>query len=136
MSNMLDETSENTASVSESEINNASPHRLIALLFEGVQNAVSAAKLHAEKGDSVERGAQISKAVNIIANGLKVSLDTQSGGELAKQLAELYDYMISRLLGANMRNDIAALDEVQDLLGRVQTAWQQIDPDRQPEDAP
>ncbi|MCL2020560.1 MAG: flagellar export chaperone FliS [Betaproteobacteria bacterium] len=119
----------------ESDIRTASPHRLIILLFEGAQSAISVAKLHAEKGNPAERGNHISKAIDIIANGLKVSLDIQAGGELAERLAALYDYMVSRLLWANMKNDIPTLDEVQNLLEEIHSAWRQIDPDKQQQDA-
>ncbi|MCL2075099.1 MAG: flagellar export chaperone FliS [Betaproteobacteria bacterium] len=120
----------------ESDIRTASPHRLIILLFEGAHSAIAVAKLHAEKGNTAERGNHISKAIDIIANGLKVSLDVQAGGELAERLAALYDYMVSRLLWANMKNDIPTLDEVLHLLEEIHNAWQQIDPDKQQQDAP
>ncbi|MDR1849988.1 MAG: flagellar export chaperone FliS [Zoogloeaceae bacterium] len=119
----------------ESDISTASPHRLIILLFEGAQSAISVAKLHAEQENFAERGTHISKAIDIIANGLKVSLDVQAGGELAERLSALYDYMVSRLLWANMKNDIPTLDEVQGLLGEIHEAWRQIDPDKQQQGA-
>jgi flagellar protein FliS len=115
----------------ESDIRTASPHRLIILLFEGAQSAISVAHLHAEKGNVAERGAHISKAIDIIANGLKASLDIEAGGELAGRLSALYDYMVSRLLWANMKNDIPTLHEVQHLLEEIHSAWREIDPDKQ-----
>ena len=115
----------------ESDISTASPHRLIVLLFEGAQTAINVARVHAEKGNIAERGENISKAIEIISNGLKVSLDMEQGGELAVRLAALYDYMVSRLLWANMKNDIAALKEVLSLLGEIHGAWTQIDPEKQ-----
>lgn len=120
----------------ESDIRTASPHRLIILLFEGAQSAMSVAKLHIEKGNTAERGVHISKAIDIIANGLKVSLDIKAGGELAERLAALYDYMVSRLLWANMKNDIPTLNEVQYLLEEIHSAWRQIDPDKQQQSEP
>ncbi|MDR0701774.1 MAG: flagellar export chaperone FliS [Azoarcus sp.] len=115
----------------ESDIATASPHRLIVLLFEGAETAINIAKAHAEKGNIAERGASLSKAIDIIGNGLKVSLDMKQGGELAVRLAALYDYMISRLLWANMKNDVSAMQEVLSLLGEIHEAWSQIDPDKQ-----
>jgi len=114
-----------------SDISTASPHRLIVLLFEGAETAISVAKVHAEQGNIAERGTSISKAIEIISNGLKVSLDMKQGGELAQQLSALYDYMVSRLLYANMKNDIPTMNEVLRLLGEIHGAWKQIDPDKQ-----
>lgn len=115
----------------ESDVRAASPHRLIILLFEGAQSAISVARVHAVEAHHAERGTHISKAIDIIANGLKASLDVQAGGDLAERLAALYDYMVSRLLFANMKNDVPTLDEVQSLLGEIHEAWRQINPDRQ-----
>jgi flagellar protein FliS len=115
----------------ESDVRSADPHRLIILLFEGAENAISVACVHAEKGNISERGVYISKAIDIINNGLKVSLDMEQGGELAARLAALYDYMVSRLLWANMKNDIPTMQEVHSLLGEIHDAWQQIEPDKQ-----
>jgi len=112
----------------ESDVRSADPHRLIILLFEGAESAIAIAKLHAEDGNVSERGTHISKAIDIISNGLKASLDMQQGGELAERLAALYDYMISRLLWANMKNDIPTLAEVHSLLGEIHEAWRQITP--------
>jgi flagellar protein FliS len=115
----------------ESDISTASPHRLIVLLFEGAVTAINVAKVHAEQGNIAERGVNISKAVEIITNGLKVSLDLEHGGELAVRLSALYDYMVSRLLWANLKNDASAMKEVLSLLGEIHAAWTQIDPDKQ-----
>jgi flagellar protein FliS len=115
----------------ESDVRTASPHRLIILLFEGAETAISVARLHATNGNIAERSTYISKAIDIINNGLKVSLDKAQGGELAERLAALYDYMVSRLLWANMKNDVPTMEEVLSLLGEIHEAWKAIDPDRQ-----
>ena len=115
----------------DSDVRSADPHRLIVLLFEGAESAIAIARVHAEQGNVAERGNHISKAIDIIANGLKASLDQQQGGELAIRLAALYDYMVSRLLWANMKNDTPTLVEVQSLLGEIHEAWRMIEPGKQ-----
>ncbi len=115
----------------DSDVRSADPHRLIVLLFEGAESAIAIARVHAEQGNVAERGSHISKAIDIIANGLKASLDQQQGGELAVRLAALYDYMVSRLLWANMKNDIPTMDEVHGLLSEIHDAWNQIEPGKQ-----
>lgn len=104
-------------------VQSADPHQLILLLFDGARAALSAARFAMEQKKIETRGMSISKAIDIINNGLKVSLDKESGGELATQLERLYDYMVRRLLHANLRNDRLALDEVDGLLGEIQGAW-------------
>ena len=80
-----------------------------------------------ESKDVPTKGNSISKAIEIIVNGLKVSLDMEAGGELSERLAALYDYMAERLLHANLHNSRPALDEVAGLLRELREAWAQID---------
>lgn len=115
----------------QSDVRSADPHRLIVLLFEGAESAIAIARVHAEQGNVAERGTHLSKAIDIITNGLRASLDQQQGGELAVRLAALYDYMASRLLWANLKNDIPTMDEVHGLLSEIHDAWNQIEPGKQ-----
>lgn len=110
----------------ENGVSSADPHRLTLMLFEGALVSTNAARIHLENGDVPLKGSAISKAIEIISNGLKVSLDFEVGGELAQRLASLYDYMCARLLHANTRNDLAALAEVSALLHELKEAWEQI----------
>lgn len=112
----------------ETSIQAADPHQLIMLLFEGAKVAISAAKLYMTQGNIAQKGSSISKAIDIIANGLKASLNYDEGGELSLQLGALYDYMTQRLLWANLKNDTATLDEVMRLLSELHGAWAQIAP--------
>lgn len=112
----------------DAKVNSATPHQLIILLFEGATSAISVAKIHIEQGNTAQKGKLISQAIDIISNGLKASLNLEEGGKLAEQLAALYDYMVRRLLTANLENNAAALDEVSKLLGEIYSAWIEITP--------
>lgn len=106
----------------------ASPHQLILLLFDGALASIAVAKARMEEGNPEAKGLAISKAIDIISNGLKVSLDLKAGGELAENLEALYDYMVRRLVHANLRNQPAVLDEVSTLLSDIRSAWVEITP--------
>jgi flagellar protein FliS len=108
----------------------ADPHRLILLLFSGAQAAIGNARAAMQQNLIAEKGASISKAIDIISNGLKVSLDMESGGDIAVRLDALYDYMVLRLLNANLKNDLKALEEVSGLLEEIHSAWRDISPDQ------
>ena len=110
----------------ETAVPEASPHKLIVLLFEGAREAIILGRAGMEAGDIQKKGASISKAIDIILNGLRASLNMKEGGELSQNLYALYDYMARRLLHANVNNDLAALDEVQNLLGEIHSAWIEI----------
>jgi flagellar secretion chaperone FliS len=113
----------------ETGVTSANPHRLILMLFDGAILCVASAKENMLRKEIAAKGENISKAINIIANGLKVSLDMNVGGEMAERLAALYDYMCERLLSANMWNSPTVLDEVHRLLDELKGAWEQIGSD-------
>lgn len=104
----------------------ASPHKLILMLFDGVLLSLAVAREALVQKDVAAKGRAISKAIEILTNGLKASLNFEQGGELAERLAALYDYMTDRLLHANLHNDAAALVEVQELLVEIKKAWEEI----------
>ncbi|MGL6070688.1 flagellar export chaperone FliS [Craterilacuibacter sp.] len=114
------------SSALETEVEVASPHKLVLMLFDGALQAIRLARVQMEQGKIAEKGQLIGKAVSIIDEGLRNSLDAKQGGELAVNLASLYEYCTGRLLQANLNNDAAALDEVSALLGEVRSAWVEI----------
>lgn len=114
----------------DSAVQSADPHRLIVLLFEGALSAIAIAKAAIQQNNLGAKSLALGKAIDIINDGLNTSLDKNAGGELAQKLSALYDYMCSRLLYANLKNDLEALDEVSVLLGEISDAWNQIDPQR------
>lgn len=110
----------------ENGVATASPHRLIAMLYDGALLAISQARVHLQHGDVAARGTAISKAIAIIDEGLKISIDLEAGGELALNLRALYEYMSRRLLEGNLKADDAALEEVERLLRELKGAWDAI----------
>ncbi|MCK9201676.1 MAG: flagellar export chaperone FliS [Gallionella sp.] len=112
----------------ESNVIAADPHRLISMLYQGALQAIANAKNAIQRKDIPAKCSAISKALLIIDEGLNASLDKKVGGELAGNLSSLYNYMCSRLAQANLKNDIAALDEVSTLLADLKGAWDNIRP--------
>ncbi|QKQ47923.1 MULTISPECIES: flagellar export chaperone FliS [Achromobacter] len=108
----------------ETQILGATPERLITLLFHGARAAIGQARIHMEAGRIAERGAAISKAIKIVDEGLKTGLNMEAGGDIAANLANLYDYIIRTLLTANLKADIEQLDIADRLLADLAEAWQ------------
>lgn len=119
----------------ETSVTTADPHKLILLLYQGALLAISSAKNNMLRNEIAAKGKHISHAIMIIEEGLKASLDKNAGGELAQNLSALYEYMSQRLLVANLKNDVAALDEVSRLLSELKGAWEAIRPVVAPEQA-
>jgi flagellar protein FliS len=106
----------------------ADPHALVLMLYDGALEAIRLAVGHMGAGEIAEKGQAIGKAARIIEEGLKASVDRESGGQLAFRLIDLYDYMTMRLLQAHLRNDRNALVEIAQLLADLRSAWAQIKP--------
>ncbi len=115
----------------ETGVASADPQRLILMLFEGAEVAIAEARRYMEIGNVAKKGESVSKAIRIIEEGLRASLDVKAGGPLAQNLAALYEYMARRLLLANAKNRPEILDEVRTLLGELKGAWASI-PQQQP----
>jgi len=110
----------------ETSVSQSSPYQLVVLLLAGARQAILLARGGMEQKNIPLKGSSISRAIDIILNGLRASLDQDKGGEIAANLSALYDYMARRLLRANMDNDVGALDEVLRLLTEIQEAWEAI----------
>ena len=109
----------------KSEVESASPHRLIQMLMERFLTKVTIAKRQMEASQIAEKGAAISDAISIV-NCLQVSLNHEPNAKLASNFDALYDYMARRLLESNMNNDPAGLAEVISLMTEIKTAWDLI----------
>ncbi|NIF20372.1 flagellar export chaperone FliS [Candidatus Pantoea multigeneris] len=110
----------------ESAVMSASQQQLVTMLFDGALSALIRARLFMQEGNLQGKGNALSKAINIIENGLKQGLDEQSGDELTTNLVALYAYMVRRLLQANLRNEVAAVEEVEGLLRNIADAWREV----------
>ena len=108
-------------------VQDASSHRLISMLFDGLFTRIAQAKGAMQQRDHETKGQRISEAMNILM-GLRDSLDLDRGGEIAMNLEALYDYVQRTLMQAHIKNDQKMLDECRDLLRNVSSAWNEIPP--------
>ncbi|ELF0825870.1 flagellar export chaperone FliS [Escherichia coli] len=109
----------------ESTVMSASQQQLVTMLFDGVLSALVRALLFMQDNNQQGKGVSLSKAINIIENGLRVSLDEESKDELTQNLIALYSYMVRRLLQANLRNDVSAVEEVEALMRNIADVWKE-----------
>ena len=103
----------------------ANPHQLVAMLIDGAVERVVQARGAMERGMTARKGERIGKAIGIV-DSLRASLDHDLGGEVSRNLEALYDYVVRRLLHANLRNDAGALDEALRLLKEIKSGWDGI----------
>jgi flagellar protein FliS len=99
------------------------------MLFDGALAALAKAVHEMKAGNVPAKGKSISRAISIIDNGLRASLDKEVGGEIAISLESLYQYMSDRLLQANLQNSTDIVEEISGLLKDLRGAWVQIGTD-------
>jgi flagellar protein FliS len=109
----------------ETDVLTASPHRLVALLFDGASDAMNQALGALAAGNIELKARALSRAVRILDEGLKAALQMDAG-DIARDLHDLYSYMCRRLTYANLHSDTAAIEECQRLLQPVREAWHAI----------
>jgi flagellar secretion chaperone FliS len=104
----------------------AGPHQLVSMLFESILQSVHTAREAVRRRDAEVKAHHIARAIRFFHEGLIVSLDEQRGGELASNLRAVYEYCVTRLTVANLRNDEAALTEVIKLIDPIAQGWREI----------
>lgn len=110
-----------TAAVGGAEA--APPEKLVALLYAGLIERIGRARAAIHAGDVPLKIGALASAQAIVEH-LRISLDFAAGGEIARNLDALYDYVSRRLLQANRHDDVAILDEVLGLLRGLSEAWE------------
>ncbi|MEY2633875.1 MAG: flagellar export chaperone FliS [Pseudomonadota bacterium] len=110
----------------ETSVPEASPHRLVLMLMDGALVAIGIAITKLKENDIPHKGEAISKAIALIDEGLRPSLNLEEGGDIARNLDSLYDYMAQQLFLANLHNDSQRLEEVSELLSDIRDAWRTI----------
>jgi flagellar protein FliS len=112
----------------ENRVLSADPIELVRILYRLAIDRIREAREHLEKGDIAGRSKAISVASEALME-LNVSLDHEVGGELSRRLAQLYEYIVWRLLEANVQQSAEPLNEALRLLTTLLEAWQGVNPE-------
>ena len=99
--------------------------QLIQMLFDGLIESLATARGHMERGAITEKSKSLSRAGRIVV-GLQGALDFEKGGDIARNLNDLYSYVTRRLFHVNANNDLEALQEVHNLMNEIRSAWLQV----------
>jgi flagellar protein FliS len=106
----------------EDRILSADPVELIHIVYQHALDMVIDARRHLAAGEVTERSRSISRAISAVSE-LDSSLDHAHGGQISKNLGDLYQYMRTRLTAANLMQQDAPLAEVESLLATLDEAW-------------
>ncbi len=109
----------------DSQISAASPHKIVQMLMAGAIERLIQAKAAMEQGNIPAKGERLGKALDIIIS-LRSCLSMADGGDVAKNLDQLYEFMITQVTEANHKNDPKLIDDVVEIIREIKSAWDQI----------
>jgi flagellar protein FliS len=95
------------------------------MCYEGAIDSLRMAKEKIKEKDYEKKAKAIIKAQDIIEE-LICSLDFEKGGEIANNLASLYNYMLRRILHGDLNKDVEPIDEVIGMFTELLSAWQEV----------
>ncbi|MBO7912245.1 MULTISPECIES: flagellar export chaperone FliS [Vibrio] len=109
----------------DSQLTAASPHKIVQMLMAGAIERLIQGKAAMQAGNIPVKGERLGKALDIIIS-LRSCLSMDDGGDIAKNLDQLYEFMITQISAANHKNDPQAIDDVIDIIREIKSAWDQI----------
>jgi flagellar protein FliS len=109
----------------ENRVMTQTPGRVVVMLYEGAVKFLKQAIREMEAGQYIEKGKSINRAVDIIQE-LNVTLNMEAGGEIAKNLRQLYAFMLDRLFQANIRKDAGMIRETIKVLEGLNESWKAV----------
>lgn len=108
----------------KASVQTSSPEQILIMLYDGAIRFLNQAKVHIQNKNIEQSHANIIKAQRILTEFMS-SLDMDTGGEMASNLFNLYEYLHYRLVQANIKKDLEAIDEVLDHLRGLKETWQE-----------
>ena len=114
-----------TNAYANTNVNTARPVDLVVMLYDGAIDYLNRTSYHMSQKDFSKKAEYISKAINIIGE-LAASLNMEEGKDIAKNLQDLYIYMLNTITSANIENNVEKINHVVGLLKNLRSAWQGI----------
>lgn len=109
----------------EAQVTSVDRERLLLLVFEGGLRFLHGARDRLVAGDLVGFAQQRSRAEAVISE-LHGTLDHAAGGDIARDLGRLYDFMLGHLTEANVQKSVKHVDEVLAVFGTIAGAYREI----------
>ena len=108
----------------ETSVSEASPLELIILVYKRLIENLREAQRAIELGADATPAAE--KALDLIEKGLVAALDTKNGGDIAVNLAALYDWSMREILQARLKKNAELLTGVIEVFKSLESAWVEI----------
>jgi flagellar secretion chaperone FliS len=109
-------------------IEQADPHTLISLIMQHIQGNLAGARGAIERKEIENRNKMLTRVIGLIGE-LQNSLDMEKGGDISRNLFDLYAYMIRQVNVATRQNNAEPLNEVLKLITEIKSGWDGIPQD-------
>lgn len=109
----------------QTEVQSRTPLELVVMLYDGGLAFIHQARTAIERGDIAARRDATSRALAVVSQ-LQSTLNMEAGGDVARQLDELYTWITGRLLKATADNSVEPLDEAARVLAMLRESWVSI----------
>ncbi len=109
----------------QTQVVTSSGIQLVVLMYDGAIQSIEIAKREIQANNIREKARHLGRAIAIIGE-LNSVLDLEQGGEIARSLRRLYDYMLMELVEANARNNEQRLDGPLRCLTTLREAWREV----------
>jgi len=105
----------------ETSVSSAKPVELVAMVYQRLLDHLQTGKIQmAEGSESYE---SLTKAINLITTGLESCLDKEKGGEIAQNLAFIYDWAGKEIIRARLRRDPEMIQGIINTFVPLAEAW-------------
>lgn len=108
-----------------SRLEGASPHRLVAVLFEELLRAIETSQAASRQGDRGKCAERQARALSIL-HGLEASLDFDKGGEIAANLCAIYREARRLIALGSRENRPEPVEQARAMIADIASAWESI----------
>lgn len=108
----------------QTQVETAGPLELIIMMYDGAIRFCNQAKIAIEEKKYNEANHFLQR-VQAIVDELNFSLNMDAG-EIAANLRNLYDFIGTKLVEANIKKDITTIDQMVELLAELRSSWAEL----------
>ena len=105
----------------ETSVASAKPVELVAMVYQRLLDHLQTGKLQMVEG--ADASESFTKAIDLITTGLESCLDKEKGGEIAQNLAFIYDWAGKEIIRARLRRDPEMIQGVINVFVPLAEAW-------------
>ncbi|MDP2003356.1 MAG: flagellar export chaperone FliS [Desulfurivibrionaceae bacterium] len=106
-------------------LENLSREEIVVKLYQALRMRLLAAIEEINDGNIGKKAEHLSRALAIVLE-LQTSLDMEQGGAIAVNLNDLYGYLVTDLITANLKNDIQKIEAALKVVAPLLEAWTEI----------